>query len=104
MRLGYTTLLEANTPTEAIHLADQLVGEIHLLFTDVIMPEMHGRDLAVRLLGKYPEMKCLFMSGYTAEVIPHRSVLDEGVYFIQKPFSQQELATMIRSTLNGTNT
>jgi FixJ family two-component response regulator len=67
--------------------------------TDVVMPEMNGRDLARNLLSLYPNLNRLFMSGYTANVIAHHGVLDEGVHFIQKPFSMQDLATKIRDVL-----
>ena len=70
-----------------------------LLITDVVMPEMNGRDLAERLQSRYPGMKCLFMSGYTADVIAHQGVLDEGVNFIQKPFSMKDLAAKVREAL-----
>jgi FixJ family two-component response regulator len=74
-------------------------GEIHLLMTDVIMPEMNGRDLAAKLLELRPGLKRLFMSGYTADVIAHHGVLDDGVYFIQKPFSMKDLANKVREVL-----
>ncbi|MFZ5571914.1 MAG: PAS domain S-box protein [Thermodesulfobacteriota bacterium] len=96
--LGYN-LVTAASPVEAIHLAAEHDGEIHLLITDVIMPEMNGRDLAKRLLALYPNLKCLFMSGYTADVIAHHGVLDEGVHFIQKPFRIDELAEKVRSAM-----
>jgi ABC-type amino acid transport substrate-binding protein/signal transduction histidine kinase/CheY-like chemotaxis protein len=96
-RLDYF-VLAAETPGEAMRLAAEHAGEIHLLITDVIMPEMNGRDLANQLQSLYPELKTLFMSGYTANVIAHRGVLDEGVHFIQKPFSMKELAGKIRET------
>jgi len=95
---GYT-VLQANTPAEAIRLAKEHVGEIRLLITDVVMPEMNGKDLASTLLSLYPQLKCLFMSGYTADAIAHHGVLDEGVYFIQKPFSLSALATKVRKVL-----
>jgi YesN/AraC family two-component response regulator len=72
-----------------------------LLITDVVMPEMNGRDLAKNFLSLYPEAKRLFMSGYTADVIAHQGVLEPGVFFIQKPFSAQELATIVRKVLEG---
>ena len=97
-RLGYTVLTAA-TPQEAIGLADEFDGEIHLLLTDVIMPEMNGRDLADKLLSLYPRLKCLFMSGYTSETIVRQGVLAEGIHFIQKPFSKTDLATGVRATL-----
>jgi signal transduction histidine kinase/ActR/RegA family two-component response regulator len=95
---GYT-VLPAVTPGEAIRLAREHAGEIHLLMTDVVMPEMNGRDLARNLLSLYPDLKRLFMSGYTANVIAHHGVLDEGVNFIQKPFTMQDLAAKIRNVL-----
>jgi FixJ family two-component response regulator len=68
--------------------------------TDVVMPEMNGRDLARNLMSIYPEIKRLFMSGHEANVIAHHSVLDEGVHFIQKPFSMKDLAAKTREALN----
>jgi two-component system cell cycle sensor histidine kinase/response regulator CckA len=97
--LGYS-VLAAHRPAEAIRLAEAHVGEIHLLMTDVVMPEMNGRDLAKTLLSPYPRLTALFMSGYTADVIAHRGVLDEGVCFIQKPFSIKDLAAKIRQALD----
>ena len=93
--LGYT-VLATDRPGEAIRLAGEYGGQIHLLLTDVIMPQMNGRDLAERLGKNRPDMKCLFMSGYTANVISHHGVLDAGVNFIQKPFSKHDLALKIR--------
>jgi two-component system, cell cycle sensor histidine kinase and response regulator CckA len=98
-REGYK-VLAAGTPGEAIRLANEHAGEIHLLMTDVVMPEMNGRDLAKNILSLYPHLKCLFMSGYTANVIAHHGVLDEGVQFIQKPFAKQDLAIKVRGVLN----
>jgi two-component system, cell cycle sensor histidine kinase and response regulator CckA len=95
---GYV-VLSAGTPREALHLAREHAGEIHLLLTDVIMPEMNGRDLSASIHSLFPRMKCLFMSGYTADVIAHHGVLDEGVNFIHKPFSAAGLADKIRETL-----
>ena len=66
------------------------------------MPEMNGKDLANNLLSLYPKLKCLFMSGYTANVIAHHGVLNEGVHFIQKPFSAQALAVKAREVLDKT--
>jgi len=97
---GYT-VLAASTPGEALHLVSEHAGEIHLLVTDVIMPEMNGRDLAKKLQSLCPSLKYIFMSGYTADVIAHHGVLDEGVAFIQKPFSRQELAAKVRKVLES---
>jgi DNA-binding NtrC family response regulator len=100
-RLGYR-VLAAHTPGEAIRLAGEHSGRIDLLMTDVVMPEMNGRDLAKNLLSIHPDIRRLFMSGYTANVIAHHGVLDEGVHFIQKPFSMDDLGAKIREALaNG---
>jgi two-component system, cell cycle sensor histidine kinase and response regulator CckA len=98
-RLGYF-VLAASTPSEAIRLVEGAVAEIHLLLTDVIMPEMNGRDLAERLVPIKKGMKCLFMSGYTSDIIANQGILVEGIPFIQKPFSQKELTDRIRKVLN----
>ncbi len=97
---GYT-VLAASTPGEAIRLAREHAGEVQLLMTDVVMPEMNGRDLAKNLLALYPYLKRLFTSGYTADVIAHHGVLDEGVHFIQKPFSIKGLAAKVREVLDS---
>ncbi|MGD9975392.1 MAG: PAS domain S-box protein [Desulfatirhabdiaceae bacterium] len=99
-RLGYTVLAAA-TPADAECLADEHSGRIHLLITDVVMPFMNGRELAARLQTRHPEIKTLFMSGYTANVIAHHGVLDKGVHFMQKPFSRSELAEKVREALGG---
>ena len=96
--LGYS-VLAAGTPADAIRLAEERQGMIDLLLTDVIMPEMNGRELAKNLLSLYPDLACLFMSGYTADVIAHRGVLDEGVNFIQKPFTSRGLSMAVRLAL-----
>ncbi len=100
--LGYT-VLATNSPHEAISLVQKHACEIPLLITDVIMPEMNGRDLAKKIQNIYPQLKCLFMSGYTADVIGHHGVLDDGVYFIQKPFNLHQLSTKVREVLESKN-
>ncbi|GAB6193002.1 hypothetical protein JCM39068_27510 [Desulfocastanea catecholica] len=90
-QLGFVVLTAAS-PSEAIRLAHAHIDEIRLLITDVIMPEMNGRDLARILVGMKPDVQCLFTSGYTANVIAHHGVLDNGIHFIQKPFSSRDLA------------
>lgn len=97
-RLGYT-VLAASTPMAGIELAQEYEGDIHLLITDVVMPEMNGRDLAQRIAAIRPAMQCLYMSGYTADVIAHHGVLETGIHFIQKPFSIGDLARTIREAL-----
>ena len=70
-----------------------------LLLTDVVMPGMSGRDLAAAIARMHPDVKCLFMSGYTADVIAPHGVLEEGVAFIGKPFDRQDLAVKLRELL-----
>ena len=98
-RLGYTVLAAATTK-DALRLAGDSSGNIDILITDVVMPEMNGRELVERLLAIQPGLKCLFMSGYTADVIANRGILDQGVNFIQKPFSVMELAVKVRDALS----
>ncbi len=98
-RLGYK-VLAATSPGEAIRMASDFSGRIDLLITDVIMPEMNGRDLAANMVAKKPDMKCLFMSGYTADIINKHGVIEENLCFIQKPFSKMELAGKIREVID----
>ncbi len=98
-RLGYT-VVSAATPHEAFRLVGERAGEIDMLLTDVVMPEMNGRDLAQSLLPLNPQLKCLFMSGYTSDIIAQQGILDEGIQFIQKPFSKQDLASKVRMVLD----
>lgn len=95
-RLGYD-VLPASTPNDAIRICETYKAEIHLLLTDVVMPLMNGRDLFGKLTHIRPTMKSLFMSGYTANVIAQRGILDKECHFINKPFSKHELSTKLRS-------
>ena len=97
--LNYT-LLTAGSPSEAIALAANHNGEIDLLITDVVMPDMNGRDLSKTLTQTQPNLRTLFMSGYTADLIAHRGVLDSDVHFIHKPFSKKTLAVKVREALD----
>ncbi len=97
-RLGYTVLV-ACTPAEAIRYCEEPGRKIHLLLTDVVMPEMNGSDLAKRLLMIQPDMKSLFMSGYTSDIIAKQGILADGLSFLPKPFSQRELAAKVRQAL-----
>ncbi len=92
-------VLQARTPSEAIRLAEENDGHISLLITDVIMPEINGHQLYKRLSVMIPTLKCLFMSGYTANVIAHQELLESGANFIPKPFSKMDLAVKVRTAL-----
>ena len=97
-RLGYH-VLAANKPSMALEMAKTHSGQIELLITDVVMPEMNGRELADRLHQTHPDLKTLFISGYTANVIAERGMLKADVHFLQKPFSMKDLGTKVRSML-----
>ncbi|NTV45621.1 MAG: response regulator, partial [Chlorobiales bacterium] len=94
-------VLAAGTPDKAIRLADQHAGQIHLLITDVVMPKMNGRELANRLHAAYPDMKIIFMSGYTADIITNQGSLQENLNFLEKPFTMNELANKVREVLES---
>ena len=96
---GYI-VLATSSPGDALRLAEAHTGRISLLITDVIMPKMNGRQLSKALLARDPHLKCLFMSGYTANIIAQHGMLDPGVRFIQKPFSMRELSAKIRDILD----
>ncbi len=97
---GYA-VLPAAAPEEAVRLAEEHVGEIQMLLTDVVLPGMNGRELESRVRLARPAMRTLFMSGYTANVIAHHGVLDAGVEFLAKPFSKSDLAAKVRSVLDS---
>jgi DNA-binding NtrC family response regulator len=97
-QLGYA-VISAETPMQALRIAEEGSSDIQLLITDIIMPEMNGRELADRIKAIRPKIECLFMSGYTANVIAHQGVLDKGVNFIQKPFSMKGIAAKVREVL-----
>jgi PAS domain S-box-containing protein len=99
-QLGYT-VLTARSPEEALRKAEKHAGPIQLLITDVVMPQMNGRQLSERLSAVRSGLKCLYMSGYTADVIAHRGVLEQGVRFIAKPFSLTTLAGKVREVLDS---
>ncbi len=96
--LGYK-VLAASSPQEAMDLAAAHQEEIQLLLTDVVMPQMSGKELWEILKKEKPELRCLFMSGYTANSIAHHGVLQEGVNFIEKPFSLNKLALKLREVI-----
>lgn len=96
---GYTVVGVAD-PIGALKLVQDKPGKIDLLVTDVILPNMSGGDLVKELVGLLPGMKHMYMSGYTANMIADHGVLDEGVAFLQKPFSKRELEVMVREVLD----
>ena len=96
--LGYHAL-GAQNQEEALTAVRQYRDAIRLLIIDVVMPEINGRELADKLKTLEPELLTLYMSGYTANIIAHRGVLDQGVHFLQKPFSMQELADKLNQVL-----
>jgi PAS domain S-box-containing protein len=96
--LGYN-VLSAAIPGEALNLIKGYTSKIDLLVTDVIMPEMNGRNLSDNIKILHPDLKVLYMSGYTANVIAHRGILESGVNFIHKPFTKAEFGAMIRKVI-----
>jgi len=99
-RHGYA-VLAASGPAEALRMAGSHPGPIHLLITDVIMPEMNGQALRDRLGAVKPGSRCLFMSGYTGDMLSPAGVLDERIDFLQKPFSVKELTEKVRDVLEA---
>ncbi len=95
---GYGVLM-AGEAAEALHIAAEYPGRIHVLLTDVVMPQMNGRELSEELLKKRPDVKVLYMSGHTAGVISQNALLAEDVAFIEKPFTHEGLARKIRQLL-----
>ncbi len=98
VHLGYN-VLEAQGPGQAIAICEKYAGEIHLLLTDVVMPLMNGKELAQRIRDMRPGIRTIFMSGYTANAIAHRGILEKGTSFLQKPFSLDVLARKVREVL-----
>jgi PAS domain S-box-containing protein len=96
---GYN-VLKAASPLEALELSKQHDGPIQMLLTDVVMPQMSGRQLAGQLLPQRPEMRALYLSGYTENTVVRQGVLEPGVEFLAKPFSQDALAGKIREILD----
>ena len=99
-RLGYT-VLAVRRPDEAIAIAKQRGGPIHLLITDVVMPKMNGKDLKTQIKNCIPNIKVLFMSGYTANVIMQRGIIQQDIHFLQKPFTVDSIASKVRKALDS---
>ena len=98
---GYRVLVAAEA-AEALKVAEEYTGRIHLLLTDVVMPHMNGRELSDLLLRQRPELKVLYMSGHTAGVISRNALLEDDVAFIEKPFTHDALGRKIRHLLDVT--
>ena len=96
---GYT-VLPAQSPEEAMRIAQAHADDIHMLITDIIMPGMNGRELAEVLLAGHPHMHCLYMSGYSGDIIAQQGEIEEGFHFIQKPFTMAGLTGKVREVLD----
>jgi CheY-like chemotaxis protein len=94
-------VLEAQDAPTALAVVERLGGRVDLLLADVILPGMHGRDLARKIHARWPELKVLFMTGYSRNAIVHHGRLDPGVEVIQKPLIQADLAERIRKLLDA---
>jgi CheY-like chemotaxis protein len=94
-------VLSASSPLAALKIAKDNRDDLTLLLTDVVMPELDGKSLADKISSLIPELKVIFMSGYTADVIANRGVLKDGLNFIQKPFSRKILAHKLREVLDN---
>lgn len=97
--LGYI-VLTADRPSQALKIAEEYPKNIDLVFTDVVMPEMTGKELVCLIQSLQPNIKTLYMSGYTTDIIAHNGILDEGINFLQKPYSRNQLAQKIRDILD----
>jgi hypothetical protein len=97
-RYGYTVLV-ARTGAEALRIAATHAGSIHLLLTDVVMPELNGRELADRLVAVRPDLRVLFMSGYTDDEVLRRGIVDRRSLYIRKPFTSDALVRRVQLSL-----
>jgi DNA-binding NtrC family response regulator len=99
-RNGYQVVV-ARDPIEALELPDEVGEQIDVLMTDVVMPHMSGAALAARLLARWPELRVLYVSGYTDGTVMAHGVRESGVSFLQKPFTSDQLARKLRSVLDA---
>jgi YesN/AraC family two-component response regulator len=93
--------LAASTPEEGISICESKHPDIRLLVTDVVMPHMNGRQLAERIQKIRPDIRVLYISGYTDNAIVHYGVLDPGLWFLPKPFSLSSLVAKVREVLDA---
>lgn len=100
--LGYSPL-SARDPEQATSICDAHKGPIHLLVSDLVLPQMDGSSLFKKLSPRRPEMKVLFVSGYTENFIVHQGILDRGVNFLAKPFTVESLAKKVREVLDASS-
>ncbi len=98
--LGYRVLATAS-PGEALSIAATEGDRVDLLVTDLVMPEMNGRELAALLQARHPRLRCLFVSGYTADIVAQRGIVEPGVHLLSKPFTASELAERVRKLLDS---
>ncbi len=98
-RYGYS-ILKAENGEDALRISEEQDGSIDLMITDVVMPKMSGREVAERLQSLRPEIKVIYMSGYTDNAIVHHGVLASGLNFIEKPFTPEDLARKVREVLD----
>ena len=97
---GYK-VLSAETPADALTIAREYNSPIHLLITDVVMPGMNGREVKEAVTSLHPDIKTIYMSGYTADIIALKGIIDEGTAFLQKPFTINSLSLKVREVLDG---
>jgi DNA-binding NtrC family response regulator len=99
-KYGYT-VLEAEDSKQALQVVAAHDSPIHLLLTDVIIPGLNGKALAEEMIRRYPQLKVIFISGYSDEAIAHHGILEPGMLFLQKPFSFMEMVRKVQEVLRG---
>ena len=100
-KLGYDAVCAETPPAEAVDLVERGTLRFDLLLTDVVLPQMNGRQLAARIRAIAPGLRCLYMSGYTADIIARRGIVEESFDFIHKPFSLAEISVAVHDALRS---